>query len=141
MSDTQTPPSSSSSPPKKEKGGYRHYKNAEIIEALKATGGLVYMAARKLGCDPSTINIRAKASPEIREAIDSARGDMLDMAEHELKKAVRGGDMTAIIFTLKTIGKHRGYVERVEQTGANGGAIEIKATDYRVAVKSITTNE
>lgn len=139
MSEAQTPPSSSSSPPKKEKGGYRHYKNAEIIEALKATGGLVYMAARKLGCDPSTIHIRAKASPEIREAIDNARGDMLDMAEHELKKAVRGGDMTAVIFTLKTIGKHRGYVERVEQTGANGGAIEIKATDYRVAAKSITS--
>ena len=139
MSDTQTPPSSSSSPPKKDKAGYRHYKTAEIVEALKATGGLVYMAARKLGCDPSTINIRAKKSPEIQSAIDNARGDMLDMAEHELKKAVRGGDMTAVIFTLKTIGKHRGYVERVEQTGAGGGAIEIKATDYRVAAKSITS--
>ena len=139
MSDTQTPPSSSNSPPKKDKAGHRHYKTAEIVEALKATGGLVYMAARKLGCDPSAINKRAKASPEIQSAIDNARGDMLDMAEHELKKAVRGGDMTAVIFTLKTIGKHRGYVERVEQTGAGGGAIEIKATDYRVAAKSITS--
>ena len=141
MSDTQTPPNSTNSTPKKERSGHRHYKNVEIVEALKATGGLVYMAARKLGCNPSTINKRAKTSPEIQAAIDNARGDMLDMAEHELKKAVRGGDMTAIIFTLKTIGKHRGYVERIEQTGANGGAIEIKATDYRVAVKSITTNE
>lgn len=139
MSETQTPPSPTSPTPKK--GKYRHYKTAEIVEALKATGGMVYMAARKLGCDPSTIHVRAKTSPEIQAAIDNARGDMLDMAEHELKKAVRGGDMTAIIFTLKTIGKHRGYVERIEQTGANGGAIEIKATDYRVAVKSITTNE
>ena len=139
MSDTQTPPNSSNSSPKKERGGHRHYKTAEIVDALKATGGMVYMAARKLGCDPSTINIRAKKSPEIQAAIDNARGDMLDMAEHELKKAVRGGDMTAIIFTLKTIGKGRGYVERVEQTGANGGAIEIKATDYRVAAKSITS--
>ena len=137
MSDTQTPPSPTSPTPKK--GKYRHYKTAEIVEALKATGGMVYMAARKLGCDPSTIHVRAKASPEIQSAIDNARGDMLDMAEHELKKAVRGGDMTAVIFTLKTIGKHRGYVERVEQTGAGGGAIEIKATDYRVAAKSITS--
>lgn len=137
MSDTQTPPSPTS--PTHKKGKYRHYKTAEIVEALKATGGMVYMAARKLGCDPSTIHVRAKASPEIQSAIDNARGDMLDMAEHELKKAVRGGDMTAVIFTLKTIGKHRGYVERVEQTGAGGGAIEIKATDYRVAAKSITS--
>ena len=141
MSDTQTPPNATNATPKKGKSTHRHYKTAEIIEALKATGGMVYMAARKLGCDPSTIHVRAKTSPEIQAAIDNARGDMLDMAEHELKKAVRGGDMTAIIFTLKTIGKHRGYVERIEQTGANGGAIEIKATDYRVAVKSITTNE
>lgn len=137
MSDTQTPPNTSNTPPKKRT--FRHYKTAEIVEALRATGGMVYMAARKLGCDPSTINTRARTSPEIQAAIDNARGDMLDMAEHELKKAVRGGDMTAVIFTLKTIGKHRGYVERVEQTGANGGAIEIKATDYRVAAKSITS--
>lgn len=141
MSEAQTPPNSSNSSPKKEKVRSLRYKTPQILEALKATGGLVYMAARKLGCDPSTINKRAKSSPEIQAAIDNARGDMLDMAEHELKKAVRGGDMTAIIFTLKTIGKGRGYVERIEQTGANGGAIEIKATDYRVAVKSITTNE
>ncbi len=122
MSEAQTPPSPTSPTPKK--GKYRHYKTAEIVEALKATGGMVYMAARKLGCDPSTIHVRAKTSTEIREAIDNARGDMLDMAEHELKKAVRVGDMTAVIFTLKTIGKHRGYVERVEQTGANGGPVQ-----------------
>ena len=117
------PPPSSTSPTSK-KGKYRHYKTAEIVEALKSTGGMVYMAARKIGCDPSTIHARAKSSPEIQSAIDNARGDMLDMAEHELKKAVRGGDMTAIIFTLKTIGKGRGYVERVEQTGANGGPVQ-----------------
>jgi len=141
MSDTQTPPNSSNSSPKKENVRPLRYKTPQILEALKATGGLVYMAARKLGCDPSTINKRAKTSPEIQAAIDNARGDMLDMAEHELKKAVRGGDMTAIIFTLKTIGKGRGYVERIEQTGPNGGPVQIAPVDYRVAVKPVMTEK
>lgn len=135
----EPPPISSSSPPKNRKAGYRHYKNDEIIEALKATGGMVYMAARKLGCDPSAISKRARVSPEIREAIENARGDLLDMAETALKMAVKDREAWAVCFTLKTIGKHRGYVERVEQTGINGGAIEVKATDYRVAAKSITS--
>lgn len=135
MSDTQTPPNATNATPKKGKSNHRHYKAAEIVEALKATGGMVYMAARKLGCNPSTIHVRAKTSPEIQAAIDNARGDMLDMAEHELKKAVRGGDMTAIIFTLKTIGKHRGYVERVEQKIENAKQYEPNSARSEVSRK------
>ena len=39
---------------------------------------------------------------------------------------MRKGNITAIIFTLKTIGKSRGYVERQEVTGADGGAVIVK---------------
>ena len=41
-----------------------------------------------------------------------------------LKKQVQEGNVTAMIWVTKTVGKHRGYVERSEITGANGGPIE-----------------
>ena len=42
---------------------------------------------------------------------------MVDIAESALLKNVLAGDNCAIIFTLKTIGKSRGYVERQEIVG------------------------
>lgn len=45
---------------------------------------------------------------------DAARQSIIDDAEDGLRKGVEAGNMTAIIFTLKTIGKERGYIERTE---------------------------
>lgn len=45
---------------------------------------------------------------------DAARQSMIDGAEDGLREGVEAGNMTAIIFTLKTIGKERGYIERTE---------------------------
>ena len=41
-----------------------------------------------------------------------ARESALDEAESELMKLIRAGNLTAIIFFLKTQGKSRGYSER-----------------------------
>ena len=58
-----------------------------------------------------------------------------------LKRAVINGEAWAVCFTLKTLGKSRGYVERVQQeiSGRDGQAIEIKPTvfDHSAAVASI----
>ena len=45
---------------------------------------------------------------------DAARQSMIDSAEDGLRNGVDEGNLTAIIFTLKTIGKERGYIERTE---------------------------
>ena len=95
-----------------EKGrlGHRHYSTDEIIRAVELQCGSIVHIARALGCSRAMIHARAAKEPKIRAAIDNARGLLLDEAEHELRKALRGGDMTAVIFTLKTIGKERGFV-------------------------------
>lgn len=104
----------------------QRYKTSAICEALLVENGLVTRAAERLGCNPSLIWDRAKAEPEVQAAIDQAREKVLDLAESGLIRALTEQEAWAIAFALKTIGKKRGYVERIEQTGADGKDIEIK---------------
>ncbi len=96
------------------------YKPDQIIAALKQTKGKTYLASKALGCDFKTIQNYAKRFPEIQEVIEEERGHSLDIAESALERAVLNGEGWAVCFTLKTIGKKRGYVERQEITGADG---------------------
>ena len=92
----------------------------ELIAGLKSAGGMVHLAARQLGCAPSVIYRRLKQSARLREVLDDQREEFLDIAEASLKRKVIEGDGWAVCFTLKTLGKARGYVERREVTGADG---------------------
>ncbi len=58
--------------------------------------------------------------PSVKNAVDEARECVTDLAESQLYKKIAEGDLTAIIFYLKTRGKARGYVERQELTGRDG---------------------
>ena len=104
--------------------GYK-FSNKSIIEAVQAVNGMIYLAARKLGCTPQTIYNRMEKNAQIREAVEMSRGEMIDIAEQKLRIAVMNGEPWAVAMVLKTIGKHRGYVERQEVTGAEGGAIVV----------------
>ncbi|NJL53938.1 hypothetical protein HC928_01445 [bacterium] len=92
----------------------RKFRVTDMVKALEESKGMVYVAARKMGCSPATIYKYAKDHPEIQATIDAQRGMMLDTAEMALWRALTNGEAWAISLTLKTIGKHRGYVERVE---------------------------
>ena len=81
-----------------------------------------------------------KSDPEFASVFNEAREKLVDLSESRLFTLIQGvpkieidenGEKrfagwiekpseTAIIFTLKTRGKKRGYVERQEITGANG---------------------
>ena len=90
--------------------GHRHYSTAEIIRVIEAKSGSIVHIAQALGCTRAMIHARAAKEPRIREAIDNARGLLLDEAETALYELVEAGKLQAIVFTLKTIGKARGYV-------------------------------
>ena len=107
--------------------------NQQIIDALRDVNGMVYLAARKLGCAPNTIYNRMTKSATIKQACEDSRGELIDISEQKLRAAVLGGEPWAIALVLKTLGKKRGYVERTELTGAEGEPIKmveiIKARD------------
>ena len=103
------------------------YTNAVIMEALRDRKGLVYLASRKLGCDPHTIYERAKRSPEVAACIASQRGEVVDTGEMRLFEAVDRGEPWAVGMVLKTLGRDRGYGDTVKVQGAGeNGEIVVK---------------
>ncbi len=103
--------------------GHRRLTKKLVIEALHNTKG------EDLGCSAMTIYRRAEKVQAVRDTIDNYRGKLVDKAELKLEQAVLAGEPWAIQMTLKTIGKSRGYVERQEVTGAEGGAIVVNWDD------------
>lgn len=99
--------------------------NQQIIDALMSVNGMVYLAARKLGCTPQTIYNRMAKSGNIKDACENSRGELIDLSEQKLRMAVLNGEPWAVALVLKTLGKKRGYVERTELTGDEGQPISV----------------
>lgn len=96
------------------------YKEKDILEALKASRGIVSAAARRLGMNRRQLTRRVKSSEKLKEARDDARAEFCDLAESKLVENVEAGNVPSVLFALKCLGKDRGYVERSEVTGKDG---------------------
>ena len=105
---------------------YRKYTEQQVIEALEDSRGLIAPAARKLGCSRNTIKKYLAEYEDIAQAIKDQREAVTDMAENALYQAILDREAWAVCFYLKCMGKERGYVERAELTGNNGGPVKIK---------------
>lgn len=101
----------------------------ELINAIWAAQGKVTVAAQRLGCTVRTIYNYANKYATVQNAIDEARATwdekLVDLAELKLFQEVNDGNAWAIKYALSTKGKSRGYVERQEVTGADGGALNV----------------
>ena len=100
----------------------------QAIEATQGSGGYVSVIAKRLGCSQRYVyNLRDKYAT-FAEALQEERTKQLDFAEGKLQEQIKASNMTAIIFYLKTQGKDRGYVERVqnEVTNPDGKPLTVK---------------
>ena len=86
----------------------------QIAKALKASGGLITHAARKLGVTQPAVSQRVKSSEFLQAVIQEITESTLDLAESQLMEKIREGHIAAIIFYLKTKGRDRGFSERME---------------------------
>jgi len=103
---------------------------AEIMGALKATGGKIYLAAEALGITPKTIRNHMKKNPEMAEFVEDSRVKMVDIAEQKFNEAIQNGEHWAIAMALKTLGKDRGFVERTEVV--NSGELKMYGVEAPV---------
>jgi predicted transcriptional regulator len=97
----------------------------QIEQALRKANGFQTQAGEILGISQQAISKRIKTSKRLQKVVEELNESNLDVAENELFKLVKGGNLGAICFLLKCKGKDRGYVERQEFTGAGGAALEV----------------
>lgn len=100
-----------------------------FLKAIPGSAGIITTIAKRVGCNWHTAAKYIEEYPTIAQAYKDECESVLDMAEAKLYKAVEKGDLQAVKYILSTKGKRRGYVERVEQTGADG-----KAQEYTIRI-------
>jgi hypothetical protein len=85
-----------------------------MIEALEQSLGIVTTACKLVGITRDTHYRWLTEDEDYKAAVDSIQDITLDFAESQLHKQIKDGEVTSTIFYLKTKGKKRGYIERVE---------------------------
>lgn len=85
-----------------------------MLEALEKTLGVVSSACRAVGIGRTQYYNWLKEDQDFKEAVQEIENVALDFAESQLHKQIKEGSTSATIFFLKTKGKARGYVERIE---------------------------
>lgn len=89
-------------------------KKEAFVKAYRETLGVIKYACEQVSISRRTFYNWLEADEEFRQAVEDVNEESLDFAENALKKKIREGDTTSIIFYLKTKGKKRGYIERTE---------------------------
>jgi hypothetical protein len=87
---------------------------AQVIEAIRESRGFVSTISKRLGCERTYVYRLIEKYPTAKEALENEREGNKDFAEGKLMQQIDAGNITAIIFYLKTQAKNRGYVEKQE---------------------------
>jgi hypothetical protein len=95
----------------------------DFLAVLGKNAGNVTDACTAIGAGRHTYYDWIKKDTAFKEQCDAITESLIDRAESQLHKAIGECQAWAICFFLKCKAKHRGYVERQEVTGADGGPI------------------
>ena len=112
--------------------GKELFRAQQFIDAIPGTGGIVTEIAKKVGCVWHTARKYIDTYPTIKAAHDDECETVLDMAETKVIEAIKDSDPQMIRYYLSTKGKRRGYTERQEITGADGGALLLRIVEQIV---------
>ncbi len=88
--------------------------NSRIAQVYEKKAGNISATCAALNVSRVTFYKWRNKYPKLRELLDEVDESLLDFAESKLVQNIQDGDVTSLIFFLKTKGKKRGYVESVE---------------------------
>jgi len=86
----------------------------DVLEAYKMTFGNVSATCIKANIARKTFYEWKEKDSKFKEAVEELDERNLDLAETKLLEAIRKGKTPELIFFLKTKGKKRGYVEKMD---------------------------
>ncbi len=110
-----------------------------FIEAYQKTFGNVSYACRAVNIARSTYYMWLDSDADFKKNIADVepRETLIDAAELQLAKKVNEGDTVAILFTLKTLGKKRGYIEKEAEKPSEQDSIQPPNITYNVVDMSV----
>lgn len=99
------------------------YPEELFIEAIKGSRGIKSAIVQRVGCSRGTLENAIDRWPQLAQMIEDERHSLVDFAESKLLEQLRSNDMRAILFTLETLGKDRGWSKRTEISGKDGAPL------------------
>jgi len=101
-------------------------KKRAFLEALRS-GARRGAAAESVGVTRQCVAYHAKDDPDFDAAIIQAEADACELVEDALFQKAKKGDVASMIFYLCNRAKERwrNPMQRIEQTGRDGGALEV----------------
>lgn len=94
---------------------YKKIPFEKVAEVYEKKAGNISSTCTALGIDRNTFTSWRDKYPKLSQLLDDVDESLIDFSESKLLEQINTGNLTAIIFHLKTKGKKRGYVESVEQ--------------------------
>lgn len=88
------------------------FTEAEVLEAIKGSSGILLKVAQKLNTAWDTARKYTQMYPACVAALENELETVLDVAENNLFQAINSKDMDAIKWFLSRKGRHRGYADR-----------------------------
>ena len=94
-----------------------------LLEAYRKSLGNITSSCMAVGIDRGTFYKWKAKDAKFAKKIEELNEVQMDFVESKLLENIKNLDTSAIIFYLKTKGKHRGYIERTEITGKDGESL------------------
>ena len=106
-------------------------KKRTMLNALEKSLGVVTSACLETKIDRTTHYRWLKEDEEYKRGVEDIENIAIDFVESKLYGNIKRGDVTSILFFLKTKGKKRGYIERQEiDHTTNGKDINKLSLDF-----------
>lgn len=99
-------------------GKPKQYTASQFIDAIRNSGGIVSTIAARVGCDWHTAKRYIDGMPTVAQAYADECEALLDLAESKIIMSVKDGNTQDAKWLLTKKGKHRGYGDAVELSGA-----------------------
>ena len=100
-----------------------------LADKLMETNGNIARTADFFNIRYTDLARLCDRKPTLRNTLVGERERLVDLAEEKLREKVNGGNLRAVMFTLKTVGKNRGYYERLyttEDSSPEMGEVKMK---------------
>lgn len=109
------------------------YTNEQIAAAFREKNFVKTHTARKLGMTVQNLHYLINTREGLKKMLDEAMEERLDIAESALLDLVKDKNFLAVKLVLESLGRKRGYGNRIEVSHVNESEKIMEALDRKYA--------